>query len=206
MSDRAPMPPPDDEQWTGLRPPEPPLADGHIALRPWRDEDVDAVVAACQDPVIQRFVPVPVPYTPEVGRGFVEASHRGWAQGSEGRFAIADANDDSVLGALGLHPVRYRRWDVGYWIAPWARRRGVATAAVRMVCEWAMREHDLVRIGLFTDVDNEASQRTALAAGFRREGTLRNWTFHHDTIMDAVMFSLVPEDLGQGIDRDGAVG
>jgi RimJ/RimL family protein N-acetyltransferase len=195
MSDWLSRPPPDPESWSPLRPPDPPLTDGRILLRPWRDADAEAVVAACQDPDIQRFVPVPVPYTAESGRAFIDASHRAWAQGTEGRFAVADAATGEVLGAVGLHPVRYRRWDVGYWVAPWARRRGVASAAVRLVCAWAMREHDLVRIGLFTDVDNEASQRVALRAGFRREGVLRNWAFHHDTVMDAVMFSLVPEDL-----------
>lgn len=201
MSEWLPFPPPDPEQWTPLRPPDPPLSDGRVALRPWRDEDADDVFRACQDAGIQRFVPVPVPYTMAAARAFIDASHRGWEQGSEGRFAVVGADADDVLGALALHPVRYRRWDVGYWIAPWARRRGVAAAAVRLVSAWAVREYDLVRIGLYTDVDNVASQRTARSAGYKLEGTLRNWAFHGDRPMDAVMFSLVPRDL-----RDELVG
>ena len=41
----------------------PTLTDGVVTLRPWRVEDVDAVVGICQDPEIVRFTRIPVPYT-----------------------------------------------------------------------------------------------------------------------------------------------
>jgi RimJ/RimL family protein N-acetyltransferase len=46
------------------------------------------------------------------------------------------------------------------------------------------------------DVDNQASQRVAQKAGATREGILRNRLISHTGIRDAVMFSLVPSDLG----------
>jgi hypothetical protein len=42
--------------------PEPRLEDGVIALRPMREDDVAAVTAACQDPLIARYTLVPSPY------------------------------------------------------------------------------------------------------------------------------------------------
>ncbi|MGM9335508.1 hypothetical protein [Streptomyces murinus] len=40
-----------------------------------------------------------------------------------------------------------------------------------------------------------ASRKTALAAGFRQEGILRNAGFVHDGRVDLVLFSLVADDL-----------
>lgn len=178
-----------------LTPPDPPLHDGLVWLRLWRPEDEAAVTAACQDREIARWVPIPVPYTEEHARRFIAAAAQGWADGSQATFAIVGQDDDAVLGAITLHCGWPRRWGVGYWIAPWARRRGVATAALRLLSRWAMREYDLVRLFLFTLDGNEASQRTALAAGFRLDGTLRNYDDHRGEVRDAVFFSLIPSDL-----------
>ncbi len=164
-------------------------------MRPWRPDDEAAVAAACQDPEIARWVPIPVPYGAEHARQFIARAERGWADGYQAALAIVGAADDAVLGAITLHCMSPRRWALGYWIAPWARRRGVATAAVRLLSRWAIREYDLVRLYLFTLDGNEASQRTALAAGFQLEGTLRNYDDHRGEVRDAVFFSLIPSDL-----------
>ena len=40
------------------------LRDGDLVLRPWTEEDVPALVEACNDPEIPRWIPlIPVPYT-----------------------------------------------------------------------------------------------------------------------------------------------
>ncbi|MDQ3407100.1 MAG: GNAT family N-acetyltransferase [Chloroflexota bacterium] len=184
MTDRGP-----------LRPPEPLLQGGLVRLRLWRLDDEAAVTAACQDPEIARWVPIPVPYTAEHARQFIAGAEKGWSDGTQAAFAIADASDGRVLGAITLHCGLPRRWALGYWIAPWARGRGAATAAVRLLSRWAMREYDLVRLFLYTLDGNEASQRTALAAGFRLDGTLRNYDDHRGAVRDAVFFSLIPSDL-----------
>ena len=72
-----------------------------------------------------------------------------------------------------LVPVRQQA-EIGYWVAPWARRRGVATAAVRAMSGWAFANAGVVRLELLTDWANVGSQRVALAAGFQREGVRRS--------------------------------
>ena len=42
-----------------IRPPDPQLEDEVVLLRPWRDEDVPAIVEAGNDPEIVRWPPVP---------------------------------------------------------------------------------------------------------------------------------------------------
>ena len=41
-----------------------------------------------------------------------------------------------------------RQAALGYWIAPAARRGGLALAASRLLCEWGFRELSLTRIEL----------------------------------------------------------
>jgi RimJ/RimL family protein N-acetyltransferase len=76
-----------------------------------------------------------------------------------------------------------------------ARRRGLATRAVRLVSDWALRALDIARLGLLTEEWNASSQRVAERAGFRREGVLRAWAAIDGRRGDYVSYSLLPEDL-----------
>ncbi len=96
------------------------------------------------------------------------------------------------------------RASVGYWLAPGARGRGLATRAVRLLATWAFADPTLERLELTTLVGNDASGRVALRAGFRREGILRRYLSFRDTLVDAVMYAMVREDtVGRGRERRG---
>ena len=177
--------------------PDPGLADTVVRLRRWRADDAVAVHEACQDPEIGRWIPeIPNPYTLNDAEAFVGGIGRdAWDAGKQSAFAIVDPATDRLLGAIGLHAHEARRWEIGYWVAPWARRKGVAVHAVRLLSRWAIREYALLRLSLHVLDGNEASERTAVAAGFRREGVLRNGIDGRHGATDLVMFSLVPQDL-----------
>ena len=132
-------------------PPEPPLTDGIVILRLPRDADAPAIAAACGDPEIARWIPVPVPYGLEDARAFLAAAGAGWASGREPTFVIADATSRELVGAIAVHrhPDEPGKAAVGYWLAPQARGRGLATRAVRLIVRWAFGlEAGLVRMEL----------------------------------------------------------
>jgi RimJ/RimL family protein N-acetyltransferase len=172
------------------------LRDGSLALRPWTEDDVDDVFAACQDAEISRWIPfVPQPYTREDAEGYVRACLE---SGDERLpFAIADASSGALLGSIDLRLNEHRyRGHVGYWVVAPARGRGVCTAALRLVTRMALEELRVERMELITDPDNAASQRVAEKVGFQREGVLRAHLRHPDgRIRDSVMFSLLPGEL-----------
>jgi RimJ/RimL family protein N-acetyltransferase len=92
-------------------------------------------------------------------------------------FVVVDASDPQrFLGTVGwsFHvPAPLQVADVGYSVHPDARGRGVATRALRTVTRWLTLDADgprLARVQLDHSVENPASCRTALAAGFAREG------------------------------------
>ena len=154
---------------------QPTLTDDEVTLRPWRRQDAAAVFAACQDSEIARFIPIPQPYKRGDARTFVERRMRDWEGDTEASFAITDAKTGDVLGSIARHGPYAHRVSFGYWLAPQARGRGVATRALRLITDWTLATTDAIRLDLFTDLENDASGRVAERAGFAREGIRRAW-------------------------------
>jgi len=178
-------------------PPDPPLTDGVVILRLPQETDAPAIAAACRDPEIARWIPVPVPYRLEDARAFVAFAAEAWSSGREPTFVIADATSRELVGTIAIHrrPDEPGKAAVGYWLAPEARGRGAATRAVRLVARWAFAvEPVLVRMELLTLVGNGASGRVALRAGFAREGVLRRYLPFRGDLVDAVMFARLRDD------------
>jgi RimJ/RimL family protein N-acetyltransferase len=141
-------------------------ADG-CTLRPVGEADVPAIVRACGDPEIVRWLPhLPQPYDVADARSFVAESIEGRALGHEHAFAIV-GDDDSLLGVVGLR-LTADPPTVGYWIAPEARGRGLATAATAAISAWAFATFGSSRLALHAEPDNRASCRVAEKCGFMR--------------------------------------
>lgn len=143
--------------------------------------DVDAIYAACQDSEIQRFTTVPSPYDRRHAEGFIPLSAKRWATGIEATWAIRESG--TLAGIIGLHRLGAGgTGEIGYWMAPAFRGRGLLTEAARAVLDWGfgtgvgtydLDGPDLARIEWRAVVGNTASARVARALGFRYEGTLR---------------------------------
>jgi RimJ/RimL family protein N-acetyltransferase len=182
---------------TALPLPDPPLADDLVRLRPWTEADVHAAFRATQDALIQRFTRVPENQTEAELRRFVEGREPARRAGEALTLVIADVRSDDLLGVISLLRLEWeqRRGEIGYWVAPWVRGRGVATRATRMLSRWALRSLGLARVALHTDTDNEASQKVAERCGFVREGVLRSFEERKGSRRHIVVFSLVSDDL-----------
>jgi RimJ/RimL family protein N-acetyltransferase len=183
------------------RPPEPPLTDGVVTLRPWGEPgDVEAITAACNDRAIAEFLDIiPSPYTEDDAREYIARTEQGWAEGTNSNFAITDAQSAAAVGSIGVRWTRPedRVAEVGYWVAPRARGRGVCTRAVRLVARWVLEDRGMERLQLRADEQNAASRKVAENAGFTQEGVLRSSHFNPrlNRRIDFVMYSLLPGEL-----------
>ena len=68
-------------------------------------------------------------------------------------------------------------------------------SAVRLTALFGFEKLGLNHIQILAATENIASQRVAEKAGARRETVLRKRLVHYDKIQDAVLFSLVADDL-----------
>nr|BFE76383.1 hypothetical protein GCM10020092_096840 [Actinoplanes digitatis] len=146
-----------------------------VRLRGFAQRDVDDLLAGYADPAVQRFLPpLPVPFTRAQAESYVGDVAPGMFAFGGGLYAIADPVTDRLLGGVGLDKVVPNRGqaELGYWVGPWARGRGVATAAVRALTEHSFHT-GVERIELLTHRENPLSQRVALANGFGLEGVRR---------------------------------
>lgn len=149
-------------------------ADGVVLRLPRRD-DIDALVAACQDPEIPRWTTIPSPYAKSDAAAFV-AQVEEWRQSGDPRckYVLSDSSG-ALFGMCGL--VRTRPDDesgeVGYWLAPSARGRGLVTASLRALTGTMLRA-GFERIEAEVLVGNDTSCRVLERVGFTHEGTIRS--------------------------------
>jgi RimJ/RimL family protein N-acetyltransferase len=181
--------------------PPPSLTDGLVTIRPWRDDDAEALVRRINDADVALFLDqVPQPYSLADAREYFALSADGWRTGSSSNFAIVAHGGEDAAGGIGV------RWEeleggvaeVGYWVGSDARGRGVATAALRLVTGWAFETAPILqRLQLRAAVENAASNRVAEKAGFTREGVIRSHRFNArmGRRVDFVMWSLLREEL-----------
>ncbi len=109
-----------------------------LTLRPFTREDIPWVWEVSRDAAVQHFVSVPSPYELEHAAFFVERQAiAGWESGQRAEFLATETTTGRRLGRVGLGLRGFGEAEIGYWVDPVARRAGVATKAVRAVCEWA---------------------------------------------------------------------
>jgi RimJ/RimL family protein N-acetyltransferase len=147
-----------------------------LLLRAWRADDADAVFRACQDPLIQRWTTVPVPYTREHAEQFVgDYTTTRWAGETAAPLGVFDARTGDLLGAHGMVDLDRANGtgELGTWVAPWARGRGVAERASRAVAHWAFEVLRLRRLLWRAEVGNHGSKLIAERIGFTFDGVVR---------------------------------
>lgn len=181
-----------------IRLPNPPLVAGALRLRAPAERDIEAIHAACQDPLIVRYTRLPHNYSRRDARAFVFGAPARRDAGISLELVVSDLDDGSLTGVVGLVVDRYdwERAEIGYWTAPAHRGRGIAGTALALLARWALGPGGFVRVELTASVHNRPSLAVAERAGFRREGVARaSWPTPQGR-EDMAVYSLLSGDLG----------
>jgi RimJ/RimL family protein N-acetyltransferase len=175
---------------------QPTLTGPRVQLRPWRPDDVPAVFAACQDPEIQRWTQVPVPYLRQHAEDFVrEIATDTWADGGA-LFAVEPRDGGPLIASIGLFPPHDGYAEAGYWTVAAYRGRGFTAEALRVLTAWAFDQVGLRRVELVVDPANAGSLAVARSAGFQIEGTVRQRFLHRGEPSDVVLHARISADVG----------
>lgn len=164
---------------------EPGIDDGSgLLLRPARESDAERWLEMLRDPVYVTYAAPAFVTLASEAAGLterIEQSQTSWQERAPGMLAVVPAADpDLFLGDISW------RWttgeklgvaEIGYGVHPEARGQGVGRRAIVALTRWLLSPdgRGLARVQLDHSVENQASCRVALAAGFEREGVRRGF-------------------------------
>jgi RimJ/RimL family protein N-acetyltransferase len=165
-----------------------------VALRRLRARDAGAFAAAFrEDPKLGVWIGAEEDPSENSVRRFIARQPGLRARGEFLGLAVTDASRRPFLGHVMLHTVawRHKRAEVGYWLVPHARGRGVGRTAVSLVVDWAFAELDLDRIEITTTTDNDAARALAASLGFHEEGVMLARNLERGRRVDVVLLARV---------------
>jgi RimJ/RimL family protein N-acetyltransferase len=160
-------------------------------VRPWCDGDLSTLVHHANNRNIwinlrDRF---PHPYTEQDGTRWLAIAR---ASPPDTNFAIEI--DGQAAGGIGLErqaDVERTSAEIGFWLGEPFWGRGIMTAVVTAVGDWALQEQSLVRLYAAVFEWNAASMRVLENAGFEREGWMRNSAIKDGRIVNRALYAKV---------------
>lgn len=159
----------------------PTIASGLLLLRPVVASDIELIYKGCQDPLIPKFTTIPPNYTIDMAKHYVnERIPQNFAKQSEIIFAVE--YDEKFCGTFSLHTIdqNNHRAEVGYWLEKSMRGKGIGAKAVELITEFGLLTIGFKRIEAMVNIENEASKKLLLNAGYEFEGILRQRVTNHD--------------------------
>ena len=113
------------------------LSEGAILIRPYRQEDADALYAAVRESLAEVSPWLPwchEDYSIEESREFVSSRKKSAADGEWYSFGVFEKDSGRFLGGVGLNFINrvHLMANLGYWVRTGSVGRGVATSATRL--------------------------------------------------------------------------
>lgn len=173
--------------------------DGGLLLQPYWLVNADAVYRAVRESLPQLLPWMPwchAEYSRDDTETWLRSQPQEWESARNYNFAITSAEGESFLGACGINSFNHQDQfaSLGYWVRSTRTGGGIATTAARCLARAAFEALPLNRIEIVVAVENVASRRVAEKIGGTFEGVLRSRTVVRDRVLDAAMYSLIPDD------------
>ena len=177
------------------------VTDGVVTLRPFRTEDVAQLYEAVRESLVDIKPWMSWAYdgySMDDVDSFIKMNRAGWEERTQYGFAIIDSKNGDVLGSCGLnhlHPV-YHLCNLGYWVRTSRHGEGLAGRAALLAARYGFECGGIIRAEIVMAVGNEKSRRVAEKIGAHYEGVMLNRMVIGKVIIDAHMYSIIPQDFG----------
>jgi RimJ/RimL family protein N-acetyltransferase len=181
---------------------EVPVLEGEgFRLRQVRESDAPRIHEGTAEPETQRWLGhKPAPYTLDDAIAYVQKRRELEATGTCVTWVIADPEDDRVLGTiLWFNWTAGVECEIGYWVHPEARGRGLAVRATRLVVGHVFETLGVKRVTAFAAADNVASRRVIERVGFRLYGIERYGAWVRDDHVDMALYDVTASEWAAGV-------
>jgi RimJ/RimL family protein N-acetyltransferase len=179
---------------------EEPLGGERAEVRDYAERDIPEILIAHQDdPRLHVVMGLDQPPSgAELGRMW-ELEPRQRTAGAGAHFTILQRGSALCRGQIAVQDLdwEHRRAELGVWVAPQSRGRGLASEALRLLGPWLLASCGLARLEILIEPDNHAMIAAARSAGFKFEGVLRGWLRDGASRVDVTCVSLIPLDLAR---------
>lgn len=171
------------------------LAGPTLSLRYATPADADALFALASDPQVTRFFSWGPYQRVEEPLAYI-STLAGQRERGEQLDLLIVHRVDGPIGVTGLSELsrRDRRAVVGTWLGRDWWGSGANFESKALIARLAFEHLGLDRVGAYADVDNGRSQAALERVGFTREGVLRGWHRHGESVRDVALFSLLRGD------------
>lgn len=164
---------------------------GACKVRDWKRGDEWDLVQSANNPNVSRYLTdrFPSPYTLQDAYAWIDLNE---AKRENTNFAIEVGG--AVAGGIGYVLGSYETrltGTIGYWLAEPFWGRGIASAALTALTDYAFETHRLRRISSVVMAPNLASARVLEKAGYVREGIMRNGVVKHGEVYDLLLYAMV---------------
>jgi RimJ/RimL family protein N-acetyltransferase len=161
-----------------------------VKLRPWREEDLGQLVLCANDEQVARYMTdqFPHPYSEDNGKRFIQ-----FANSHEPPLILAIEVEGKPVGSIGIHPqadIMRCNAELGYWIARSHWGKGIATAAVPMMVDYAFHHLPVKRIFARPFGNNPASRKVLEKCGFKLEAHFEQTIIKNGEFLDELHFAL----------------
>jgi RimJ/RimL family protein N-acetyltransferase len=162
----------------------------NFTLRPWALDDITSLVKYANNPKIARYMMDGFlhPYTPEVGRRFIEFA----TQDDPIHIFAIDINGQAV-GGIGLHPkadIDKKNAELAYWLGEDFWGQGIVTDAVKKMLVFGFKTYDINRIYGRVFGTNIGSQKVLEKAGFTLEARFSQTFFKNGGYEDELIYAV----------------
>jgi RimJ/RimL family protein N-acetyltransferase len=170
------------------------LVGPRLVLRPFRLDDVPAVLTYASDPEVTRHLEWDAYDDPAVAEAFIRSTLNGGSTWYAR--AIVLRAGERVIGGADLRIVspRDRRAELGYGLARAYWGQSYATEAAGLLINYGFAQLGLVRIEALCSVGNERSARTLERLGMRREGRLAQYRWKKGQPRDHYLYAITRPD------------
>jgi ribosomal-protein-alanine N-acetyltransferase len=168
--------------------------DSRVYLRESLFTDTEDFFKYYKNPQVHRYILTDPPKTFEDAKADMNYSQQLFKHRRGIYWAIANKKDDKMIGSIGLYiNSHHRRAEIFYDLNQDFWRRGIMSAAINKVVDFAFNTVGLFRIEAVTMLENKGSMGVLKACGFEYEGRLRHYKFFKSRPHDVEIFSIIHE-------------